>query len=371
MCKGDGECAGRVDIETGEIRQMPCPYKNCQDYVAERCREIGFLRFIMPEVPGHGIWEIKAAKLSMIDLKSEMRYSLMVAGRIAGLPFNLTLEPQEVKPAGQSMKKTVYTLHLRSDRTISEFRALPAWEPLSAAALPAPDDSPEDFEEHEHAHTENGNGRKLGQNGASEYATEQLPLRIRATKKGLTKEGTNRWLLNHFHTEHTRFMDKEECLSAIAMIDRLTDAEVAAWNGGVPRPSAPAEEQEKDSSATEPPNPPETHEEEPPLPSEDEAPAEPVFGDEQRNGRRGSQCGEIRGLWVQLCQNGAKQFGSAKGRLAGIMELAKGGAVNPPEISGSDGRVVEHWLDSAPLEDLQTLADCLAAVLRDIQTPKK
>jgi len=375
ICKGDGEMARRVDMTTGELIEQPCGFKNCPSYQKGDCKEVGVLSFLMPEVPGHGVWQIVTSSVnSMMDLKSEMKWAVMMTGHIAGIPFELTIEPIEVTPKGQKKKKTIYTLHLRTKLTIFEMKALPPWQAVSPAIIPGDDAMPDEMGESEEEQPvqwqdakPNGNGKVGATEGPSELP-EQRQVHIRASHRGMSKEGCERWLLNNFHTEHTRFMDKEECLAAIAMVDRLTDDEVKRWNEGVLQ-SPPTDEPE-----AEPVEYPQVDGDELPPPSDEEAPPEPggqrglPIGDEQRS----ALSGDIRALWVRLASAGAKQFAPAKGRLEGIMELAKAEEIAmPPMLIGPEVKVVDAWLSSGPVEDLEKVKGCLNQLLNELKIAKQ
>jgi len=155
VCKGDGEQATcLVDIATGamawkddakavSMRPVPCKGQDCPDY-GEKCKEVMNLQFMLPEVPGLGIWQIDTGSINSIRNINDAADLLRFAhGRISLLPLLLRIEPLDVTPEGK--KKTVYVLNLRSTQTLLELRR--AARPLlavegveGAVEMPIPDD---------------------------------------------------------------------------------------------------------------------------------------------------------------------------------------------------------------------------------------
>jgi len=137
VCWGDGEkCRRKVDIETGDLagrntkewvwKDMTCDYENCPEYGA-RCRRVMNLMFMLPDVPGLGVWQIDTSSFySIREINSTLeiirnltRLPEMPEGRIAFIPLTLTLGPYDVSPPGIS-KKTVHIMHIRSDVKLAD-----------------------------------------------------------------------------------------------------------------------------------------------------------------------------------------------------------------------------------------------------------
>jgi len=119
ICRGDGEMADAlIDLKTGEIvsadtdsrnierREITCAPKQCPKYQRGHCRETMFLQFLLPEVPGLGVWQIDTSSFySIVNINNAIKLIKALCGRISMIPLLLTLEPQEVYPGGK--KKTV------------------------------------------------------------------------------------------------------------------------------------------------------------------------------------------------------------------------------------------------------------------------
>jgi hypothetical protein len=133
VCKGDGELAMRmVDINTGELpdakkagtvslQEIPCLGRDCPEYKSKKCHEVMNFRFILPEVPGLGIWQIDTgSKNSILNINSCAKIIKRAFGRISMIPLKLTFEPIQVNNPESGKKQTVYTLNLRTNVTMAQ-----------------------------------------------------------------------------------------------------------------------------------------------------------------------------------------------------------------------------------------------------------
>lgn len=132
ICKGDGEVAMRmVDAKTGglpeketgmiALTEMTCAGKECPEYKAKKCGETMNLRFVLPEVPGLGIWQIDTGSInSILNINSCANMIKKAFGRVSLIPLKLTLEPIEVNNPETGKKQTVYVMHLRTTVTIAQ-----------------------------------------------------------------------------------------------------------------------------------------------------------------------------------------------------------------------------------------------------------
>ena len=154
VCRGDGETAEQsVDAKSGELawkgidikverRQVPCRGRDCPHYQAKRCHERMFLQFMLPRIPGLGVWQIDTGSInSIINVNSDVRTVRAVLKRISMVPLTLSLEPQDVNNPETGKKEKAYTLHLRAGGTLNEF-VLAARANLAALEMPkaVPDD---------------------------------------------------------------------------------------------------------------------------------------------------------------------------------------------------------------------------------------
>lgn len=132
VCKGDGEMALRmIDIKTGTLpnkatetvtnKEVTCQGKDCPEYKAKKCGEVMNLLFMLPEIPGIGVWQIDTGSInSILNINSCAKIIKAAYGRIAMIPLKLTLEPKEVNNPESGKKQTVYVLHLRTDYTLNQ-----------------------------------------------------------------------------------------------------------------------------------------------------------------------------------------------------------------------------------------------------------
>lgn len=126
-CMGDGlKAARKVDTTTGAMadRSTPegkwiwtegltCEGEECDLFLKKQCRPIMRLQFLLPEVPGLGVYEIATTSFhSRLNIQSTIRLIQgMTGGRIRMIPLALRVGPQEVVPPG-GKKKTVWIMHI-------------------------------------------------------------------------------------------------------------------------------------------------------------------------------------------------------------------------------------------------------------------
>ena len=121
ICRGDGEKAvALIDRHTGSLvtrdsvktsrQPILCNPSTCR-YYGRNCRRITHLQFILPDVPGLGVWQIDTSSYwSMININSGVQLLRQVCGRVSMVPLMLKLVPKAVQPQGQ--RRTVYVLAL-------------------------------------------------------------------------------------------------------------------------------------------------------------------------------------------------------------------------------------------------------------------
>ena len=128
------------------LDDIPCPGQACSYYKAGQCKELMTLQFLLPRVPGLGVWQLDTSSWhGMVNINSGLALVRSMFGRVSGVPLTLTLEPMEVRPDG--LKKTVRVLQLRSRETMERMLQEPASTPM--VALPSPDvvDAPAEVDE--------------------------------------------------------------------------------------------------------------------------------------------------------------------------------------------------------------------------------
>lgn len=143
VCKGDGEQAQAVNKETGELVDVTCNPEECPAYKADppQCRRVGSLQFLLPQVPGLGVWVVETTSwYSIVNLNSGMEFiSCLTGGRIAMIPLKLRLKPQEVAPGGK--KKIVHVLALACEHIRLQDVLAAAQQPAVAALMPTLDET--------------------------------------------------------------------------------------------------------------------------------------------------------------------------------------------------------------------------------------
>ncbi|MFH0769432.1 MAG: hypothetical protein V1932_07730 [Chloroflexota bacterium] len=151
VCKGDGETAMRmVDTATGELaskdtktstlKEFDCEGKKCRLYQAKKCGEVLNLRFMLPEVPGLGVYQIDSGSInSILNINSSADMIKRTFGRISLIPLLLTFEPLEVNNPESGKRQTVYVLNLRTTVTLAQL-AEQARSQSKTLMLEAPED---------------------------------------------------------------------------------------------------------------------------------------------------------------------------------------------------------------------------------------
>ncbi|MBA7558297.1 hypothetical protein ES705_51096 [subsurface metagenome] len=135
VCKGDGSTAIRkIDVETGDIarhttqewvfKSWGCDPDTCEQYLEKQCRRVMNLLFLLPDVPGIGVWQLDTTSFySIVNINSCVDLIRRLCGRISFIPLTLSLEPQIVEPPGIK-KKTVHILQIRSDVKLADIQKL-------------------------------------------------------------------------------------------------------------------------------------------------------------------------------------------------------------------------------------------------------
>jgi len=147
ICKGDGERASAlVDEQTGSLatrrsrqfslRKVDCNPAACS-YYGKQCRRVMNLQFLLPDVPGLGVWQLDTSSFwSMSNINNAVQLVRESCGRVSMMPLTLRLQPQKVQPNG--LKKTVHVLALDTPLTLVEMLRYTQLPP-SSALLPVPD----------------------------------------------------------------------------------------------------------------------------------------------------------------------------------------------------------------------------------------
>jgi hypothetical protein len=158
VCKGDGRTASRMvakgtdnlawkDAKEVEMKTIECPGKNCDIFIKRNCNEIMNLQFMIPEIPGLGVWQINTTSInSIININSAAFIIRNIYKRLTNIPLLLTLEPQEGRTPDDGKKTTFYVLNLRSGIKLADL-AIAARQQQDQFALPAGDtEIPDDDE---------------------------------------------------------------------------------------------------------------------------------------------------------------------------------------------------------------------------------
>lgn len=160
VCKGDGiTCRRMLDTETGDTANrdtkavkwaegMTCEGRDCLDYKRKSCQEVMNLQFLLPKVPGLGIWQIDTGSINSIrNINNCAAMIRAVCERVRWIPLTLTLEPTEVINPDDGKKKIVRCLNLRHEQGLHEL-LLTSGKTKTELLITAPaeDEQPGDIE---------------------------------------------------------------------------------------------------------------------------------------------------------------------------------------------------------------------------------
>lgn len=154
-CYGDGQVAYRRNGDGPERVKRECP---CELLEQKKCEARATLNFLLPDVPGIGVWQIETGnKRSIVSLNSDLETYRGLFGGLRGIPFTLKMIDEPMERWDEAAKRmradTAHVLKLDTKRTLREIvewrKAL--GRPVEALMLPeadddepAPEASPED-----------------------------------------------------------------------------------------------------------------------------------------------------------------------------------------------------------------------------------
>jgi len=156
ICRGNGVKAQRkTDLKTGAVaghktdswdwREVSCAPQECELYMKKSCRQVMNLLFLLPKVPGLGVYQVDTSSYhSIVNVNSMVRLLKGVVGRCCMIPLTLILRPQEVSPQGTT-KKTVHVLDIRQDITLSELAKTAMLPPAQVLMPEVIEEMPEDL----------------------------------------------------------------------------------------------------------------------------------------------------------------------------------------------------------------------------------
>jgi len=145
-CKGDGVKAFTWDEDNGGLKETDCP---CPKLEASECKQIGILQFMMPGIPGVGVWQITtSSKNSIINLNSSIDFVRAICGRVNMIPLVLKREKTEMTRTedGKQKKSTHYTMKVDVDENVTMRQLQQAAQKRpEMVLLPPPDESKDDL----------------------------------------------------------------------------------------------------------------------------------------------------------------------------------------------------------------------------------
>lgn len=142
--------AAGLEVEVGDMFEMPCPGNDCPYWQHSFCKPIGTLDLYLPNVPGRGIWTLQTSGFHSIrNIESALQQlGEDMSGMVTGVPLVLNLKPQDAQVGGR--KKVIFVLELICPLNIQQLAGLKrkaldtgsfsVIDALPAASEPIPDD---------------------------------------------------------------------------------------------------------------------------------------------------------------------------------------------------------------------------------------
>jgi len=144
-CKGDGVDATTWDEKKQGMISIACP---CEKLETGVCRRVAILQFLLPDVPGAGVWQISTtSRNSIIDINSSVGYIRSICGRVRMIPLVLKREPIKTQRLEKGVAKSGTHYTLKIDMANVSLRQLQAAGQIKPeeSLLPAPDEAREDL----------------------------------------------------------------------------------------------------------------------------------------------------------------------------------------------------------------------------------
>lgn len=222
-CSGDGETAHRW-TDAGELKEIACP---CSFLESGECGPLATLNFLIPDVPGVGVWQIDTGnKRSIESLNTSLEQFAAMFGGLSGIPFVLKLEPHQTQrfddKRKQMVKTTIYVLRLDSTLTI---RQIVEWrrgagKPV-AALMPTPE-----ADEHAGRMLPSHDEEEVAAEGGDAHSTDRADTPDQADMT-LQQEGGGS--LTAAHTTSVRH-------EGVVPLSQTDEPAPAAYRGGVSEP---------------------------------------------------------------------------------------------------------------------------------------
>lgn len=134
----DGEAfikAQGLKVKVGERFELPCLGAECPFTQKSVCRPIAQFMFLMPRVPGVGVYQISTTSFnSMVGLNSYVDIVRGIAGRVSMIPLRLSLVPKKVTVDGKAVG--IFHLKLEYDGLMGDLIKYRNEKYLSADLLP-------------------------------------------------------------------------------------------------------------------------------------------------------------------------------------------------------------------------------------------
>lgn len=141
VCKGNGESATRINMETGNMFEMACPCEHLKDPQTNpkgECSPRANLMVILPKVSMGGAYQVDTgSNNNIINLNSTLKWVESMLGRVAWVPLTLKRVPMKIQTPDGSTTKSLLQLEFKG--TMQDAAALRQsdWISIQGGAIPA------------------------------------------------------------------------------------------------------------------------------------------------------------------------------------------------------------------------------------------
>ena len=153
VCKGDGETATRINMETGNMFEMACPCEHLKDPQTNpkgECTPRANLMLILPKVSMGGAYQIDTgSNNNIININSTLAWIQSMLGRVAWVPLTLKRVPTKIQTPDGATTKALLQLEFKGNMQDAAALRQADWISIKGgiAVLPphvVDDDGPED-----------------------------------------------------------------------------------------------------------------------------------------------------------------------------------------------------------------------------------
>jgi hypothetical protein len=141
VCKGNGETATRINIETGNMFEMACPCEQLHDPQSNPkgpCRPRANLMVILPKVSMGGAYQVDTGSTNnIVNINSTLKWVESMLGRVAWVPLTLKRVPTKIQTPDGTTTKSLLALEFKGNMQDAAALRQSDWISIQGGAVPA------------------------------------------------------------------------------------------------------------------------------------------------------------------------------------------------------------------------------------------